>query len=43
VIVERSMSDQWLSNTYVVADELGDDGPARSAPPVGYAYPWPVL
>jgi hydroxyacylglutathione hydrolase len=23
VIVERSMSDQWLSNTYVVADELG--------------------
>jgi hydroxyacylglutathione hydrolase len=23
MIVERSMSDQWLSNTYVVADELG--------------------
>jgi hydroxyacylglutathione hydrolase len=23
VIVERSMSDPWLSNTYVVADELG--------------------
>jgi glyoxylase-like metal-dependent hydrolase (beta-lactamase superfamily II) len=23
VIVERSMSDQWLSNTYVVADEVG--------------------
>jgi hydroxyacylglutathione hydrolase len=23
VIVERSMNDQWLSNTYVVADELG--------------------
>jgi hydroxyacylglutathione hydrolase len=23
VIVERSMSDGWLSNTYVVADELG--------------------
>jgi glyoxylase-like metal-dependent hydrolase (beta-lactamase superfamily II) len=23
VIVERSMHDQWLSNTYVVADELG--------------------
>jgi hydroxyacylglutathione hydrolase len=23
VIVERSESDQWLSNTYVVADELG--------------------
>jgi hydroxyacylglutathione hydrolase len=23
VIVERSMSDSWLSNTYVVADELG--------------------
>ena len=23
MIVERSMSDSWLSNTYVVADELG--------------------
>jgi hydroxyacylglutathione hydrolase len=23
VIVERSMSEQWLSNTYLVADELG--------------------
>jgi hydroxyacylglutathione hydrolase len=23
VIVERSMNDQWLSNTYLVADELG--------------------
>jgi hydroxyacylglutathione hydrolase len=23
MIVERSMSDQWLSNTYVVGDELG--------------------
>jgi hydroxyacylglutathione hydrolase len=23
MIVERAMSDQWLSNTYVVADELG--------------------
>ncbi len=23
MIVERSMSDQWLSNTYVVADEMG--------------------
>jgi hydroxyacylglutathione hydrolase len=23
VIVERSMSDPWLSNTYIVADELG--------------------
>jgi hydroxyacylglutathione hydrolase len=23
MIVERSMSEQWLSNTYVVADELG--------------------
>ncbi|HEY2259995.1 MAG TPA: MBL fold metallo-hydrolase [Solirubrobacteraceae bacterium] len=23
MIVERSMSDQWLSNTYVVADEVG--------------------
>ncbi|MBV9472047.1 MAG: MBL fold metallo-hydrolase [Solirubrobacterales bacterium] len=23
MIVERSMQDQWLSNTYVVADELG--------------------
>jgi glyoxylase-like metal-dependent hydrolase (beta-lactamase superfamily II) len=23
VIVERSMDDQWLSNTYLVADELG--------------------
>jgi glyoxylase-like metal-dependent hydrolase (beta-lactamase superfamily II) len=23
VIVERSMSDEWLSNTYVVADEVG--------------------
>jgi hydroxyacylglutathione hydrolase len=23
MIVERSMSDQWLSNTYIVADELG--------------------
>src|SRR5919109_4682416 len=23
VIVERSMHDQWLSDTYVVADELG--------------------
>jgi glyoxylase-like metal-dependent hydrolase (beta-lactamase superfamily II) len=23
VIVERSMSEQWLSNTYVVADEMG--------------------
>jgi hydroxyacylglutathione hydrolase len=23
MIIERSMSDQWLSNTYVVADELG--------------------
>jgi hydroxyacylglutathione hydrolase len=23
MIVERSMNDQWLSNTYVVADELG--------------------
>src|SRR5579875_3054863 len=23
MIVERSMSDEWLSNTYVVADELG--------------------
>ncbi|MGI8428778.1 MAG: MBL fold metallo-hydrolase [Solirubrobacteraceae bacterium] len=23
MIVERSMSDQWLSNTYLVADELG--------------------
>src|ERR1039457_5063977 len=23
MIVERSMSDPWLSNTYVVADELG--------------------
>jgi hydroxyacylglutathione hydrolase len=23
MIVERSMSDGWLSNTYVVADELG--------------------
>jgi hydroxyacylglutathione hydrolase len=23
VIIERSMSDPWLSNTYVVADELG--------------------
>src|SRR5664279_1388821 len=23
MIVERSMSDAWLSNTYVVADELG--------------------
>jgi hydroxyacylglutathione hydrolase len=23
VIVERSMHDQWLSNTYVVADEIG--------------------
>jgi glyoxylase-like metal-dependent hydrolase (beta-lactamase superfamily II) len=23
VIIERSMNDQWLSNTYLVADELG--------------------
>jgi hydroxyacylglutathione hydrolase len=23
MIIERSMSDQWLSNTYVVADEIG--------------------
>ena len=23
MIIERSMSDPWLSNTYVVADELG--------------------
>src|SRR5436305_13028511 len=23
VIIERSMSDGWLSNTYLVADELG--------------------
>jgi hydroxyacylglutathione hydrolase len=23
MIIERSMSDQWLSNTYLVADELG--------------------
>jgi hypothetical protein len=23
MIVHRSMHDQWLSNTYVVADELG--------------------
>src|ERR1700710_1642762 len=23
MIVERSMSDPWLSNTYVVADEMG--------------------
>ena len=23
MIVERSMSDAWLSNTYLVADELG--------------------
>jgi glyoxylase-like metal-dependent hydrolase (beta-lactamase superfamily II) len=25
VIIERSMSDQWLSNTYLVADEQGSD------------------
>src|SRR5438270_10337278 len=23
MIIERSMSEQWLSNTYLVADELG--------------------
>jgi glyoxylase-like metal-dependent hydrolase (beta-lactamase superfamily II) len=23
MIIERSMSEDWLSNTYVVADELG--------------------
>jgi hydroxyacylglutathione hydrolase len=25
MIIERSMHDQWLSNTYLVADELGTD------------------
>jgi glyoxylase-like metal-dependent hydrolase (beta-lactamase superfamily II) len=25
VIIERSMNDQWLSNTYLVADEQGSD------------------
>jgi hydroxyacylglutathione hydrolase len=25
MIIERSMDDQWLSNTYLVADELGTD------------------
>ena len=30
MIIERSMNDAWLSNTYLVADEEGGTGVERT-------------
>jgi TetR/AcrR family transcriptional repressor of mexJK operon len=36
---------RWVTQAFLqgIRPRVGDDGPARSAPPAGYAYPWPVL